>query len=69
MAATDIEKLLEPLFSVRSVPMLYNLDQLPLQGSLETPVRRVGDWYEMAASLRGHKPGSRETSTGEDTAY
>jgi hypothetical protein len=35
------EELLEALFSVRSVPRLYNEDQLPLEQSLETPVRRV----------------------------
>jgi hypothetical protein len=55
MAATDthvtMEMLLEAVFSVRSVPRLYNEGQLPLEKSLETAVRRVGDWCEMAASL------------------
>jgi hypothetical protein len=36
---------------VRSVPRLYNEDQLPLQGSLEAAVRRVRGWCEVAASL------------------
>jgi hypothetical protein len=39
------------MFSVQSVPRLYNEGQLPLEGSLETAVRRVGDWCEMAANL------------------
>jgi hypothetical protein len=56
------------LFSVRSVPRLYNEDQLPLQGCLETVIRRVGAWCEMAASLRGREPESWGTSTGENTA-
>jgi hypothetical protein len=38
MAATDMhaitEELLEAMFSVRSVPRLYNEDQLPLPTSL-----------------------------------
>jgi hypothetical protein len=34
-----------------SVLRIYNEVQLPLQGSLETAVRRVRDWCEMAASL------------------
>jgi hypothetical protein len=51
MAATT-EELLEAMFSVPSVPRLYNEEQLPLRGSLETVVRGVGGWCEMAASLR-----------------
>jgi hypothetical protein len=43
-------QLREAVFSVRSVPRLYNEDQLPLEKGLETAVRR-GGWYEMAASL------------------
>jgi hypothetical protein len=31
--------------------MLYNGDQLALEESVETAVRRVGSWCEMAASL------------------
>jgi hypothetical protein len=42
---------------------LYKEDQMPLRGSHETAVRRVGDWSEMAASLRGIEPGSRGTYT------
>jgi hypothetical protein len=72
MATTDthatIEELLEAVFSVRSVPKLYNGDQLIIEKSLETGDRRVGGWCEMVASLRGHEPGGRGTSTGEDTA-
>jgi hypothetical protein len=49
------------------VPRLYNDDQLSLQKSLETAIRRVGGWCEMTVSLRGREPGSRETSTGEDS--
>jgi hypothetical protein len=45
------EELLRTVFSVRSVPKLYNEGQLPLEKSLETAVRRVGGWYEMAAKL------------------
>jgi hypothetical protein len=55
MAATDtyatIEELLEAVFCVRSVPRLYNEDQLRLRESSETAVRRIGGWCEMAASL------------------
>jgi hypothetical protein len=54
MAVTDthatIEELVEAVVSVRSVPRLYNEDQLPLDESLETAVRRIGGWCEMAAS-------------------
>jgi muconolactone delta-isomerase len=47
----------------------YNEDELELQGSLETALRRVGAWCEMAASLRESEHESRGASTGEDTAY
>jgi hypothetical protein len=54
MAATDtyatIEELLEAVFSVRSMPTLYNEVQLPLEKSLETAVRRVGVSCETVAS-------------------
>jgi hypothetical protein len=55
---------------VLSVPRLYNENQLQLEESLdlETAVRIVGGWCEMAASLRGRERGSIGTSTGEDTA-
>jgi hypothetical protein len=39
------------VFSVRSFPRLYNKDQVPLEESLETAVRRVGGLCDMAASL------------------
>jgi hypothetical protein len=45
------EKLLGEVFSVWSVPRLYNEEQLQLQESLETAVRRIGGLCEMAASL------------------
>jgi hypothetical protein len=53
MTKTDthatIDELLEELFPVRSVPILYN--ELPLQDSLQTAVRRIRSWCQMAASL------------------
>jgi hypothetical protein len=55
MAATDtyatIKELLEAVFSVWSVPRLYNEGQLSLRESQETAFRRVGGWCEMAAGL------------------
>jgi hypothetical protein len=56
MTATDTqttrEELLEAVFSVQSVPRLFNEGQVALEESLETEVRRVGGWwYEMTASL------------------
>jgi hypothetical protein len=55
MAATDahaaIDELLKAVLSVRSVPRLYKEEQLRLRESLETAVRKVGGWCEMAASL------------------
>jgi hypothetical protein len=55
MAATNkhgtIEELLEAVFSVRSMPRLYNEQQLRLRMSLEIAVRRVGGWCEMAVRL------------------
>jgi hypothetical protein len=63
------EDLLRQMFSVLSVPRSYKDSQLPLQRSLETTVRGVGTWCEMAASLRKREPGSRGTSTDENTEY
>jgi hypothetical protein len=58
IAATDMhatEEVLEEVFSVRSMPRLYNEDQLPLpvsqDYSLEMAGRQVGGWCEMTASL------------------
>jgi hypothetical protein len=48
---------MEETFIVWSLPRLYNEDQLSLRKSLEMAVRRVGIWYEMAASLQGREPG------------
>jgi hypothetical protein len=45
------EELLDVVFSVWSIPRLYNEGQLPLEESLLTTVRRVEGWCEMAASL------------------
>jgi hypothetical protein len=54
MAATDthatIEELLDAVFSVRSVSKLYKWGQLPIEDSLETAVRSVAVWCDMAAS-------------------
>jgi hypothetical protein len=51
MASTDtyarIEELLEAIFSVQSVPRLYNEGQMPLEKSLEMAVRRVGGWVRL----------------------
>jgi hypothetical protein len=58
-----MEYLSEAVFSVRSVPRLYDEGQLPLRRSLETEVRRVEGSCEMAASLRGREPGNRGSST------
>jgi hypothetical protein len=58
-----IEELLEAVFSMLSVPSLYNEDQLPLRESSENAVRRVAGSGEMAASLRGREPGSRGMTT------
>jgi hypothetical protein len=64
MTATDthatIEELLEAVFSVRSLPRLYNESQLQLETSLQTAVTRVRVSCEMAASLRGVSPGAGE---------
>jgi hypothetical protein len=54
MAATDTyttEELLETVFSVLSVPRLYNEKQMRLKESLETSVIGVGGWCEMVACL------------------
>jgi hypothetical protein len=55
MAATGAHEamveMFEAVFSMRSVPKLYIEDQLRLRESLETAVRKVGGWCEMAASL------------------
>jgi hypothetical protein len=56
MAAREIhatiQELLEVMFSMQSVPRLYNKQQLRLQESLGTEMRTVEDWCEIAASLR-----------------
>jgi hypothetical protein len=39
------------MFTMQSVPSLYNEEQLRLRESLETVVRRVEGWCELAASL------------------
>jgi hypothetical protein len=55
MAAKDthatIEDLLETVFSLRSVPRLYNEGKMPLEENLEKAVRRVEGCCETAASL------------------
>jgi hypothetical protein len=37
-------------------------EDLSLRETLETAVRRIRVWLEMAVSLRGSEPGSRRTS-------
>jgi hypothetical protein len=55
MAATDThpitEELLEMVFSVRSMPRLYNKGQLPLEENLEMAVRTVGGWSDVVTHL------------------
>jgi hypothetical protein len=46
-----IEELFEEVFSMLSVPRLYNEEQLRVLESLETVVRIVGGWCETVASL------------------
>jgi hypothetical protein len=46
-----MEELLGEVFSIRFVPRLYIEEQLQLQGNLETAMRRVGGWCEMAVVL------------------
>jgi hypothetical protein len=48
---------------MRSLPRLYNEDKLPLWECLQTDVRKVGGWCEMAVSLRGRELGCRGTYT------
>jgi hypothetical protein len=57
--------MLKETSSVRSVPGLYNEDQLPLRDSLETAVTKAGGWCKMGVSLRGCEPGSRGISMVE----
>jgi hypothetical protein len=54
-----IEELRKAMFPVRSVLRLYNEGKLPLEYNLETAVRRVGGWCELAASLGEREHGSR----------
>jgi hypothetical protein len=44
-------KHLGEVFYMRSEPRLYNEGQLRLRESLETAVRAVGGWCEMAAGV------------------
>jgi hypothetical protein len=46
---------LEAMFSLWSMPRLYNEEQLPLRESPETVVGRVGGWCEMAASPKAEE--------------
>jgi hypothetical protein len=54
----DTLAIMETTFFVRSVPGIYNEDQL----SSETAVIRVGGKHEMAANLRRRETRSRGTS-------
>jgi hypothetical protein len=60
MAVTDMYATLEAVASVRVLRM-YNEGQLPLRGSREMAVGRVG-WFEMVASLGGRQFESRGMS-------
>jgi hypothetical protein len=51
---------MKAVFSVRSVPKLYNEDQLSLRESPETAVRKGRGYCEMAASLRGRESEAEE---------
>jgi hypothetical protein len=73
----DTHGRIEAMFSVMSLPRLYNEQQLPLQESRETAVRRVGVSCETVASWQGrdhggsgsYGVGSRyQAITCEDTA-
>jgi hypothetical protein len=55
--------IMEEMFPVRSMLRLYDEDQLPSRDNLETAVRGVRGWCEMAVSLPGHELGSRGTFT------
>jgi hypothetical protein len=72
MAAKDkhatIEELSEVVFYVRSVPRLYNEEQLRLRMSSETVVRRAGGWSEMAARLGVSQLVSNELVVRESAA-
>jgi hypothetical protein len=52
-AHATMEELLEAVFSVLSVHMLYNEGQLRLRETLEMAVRIIGGWYETAGNFRG----------------
>jgi hypothetical protein len=64
MAATGtyaiIEEQFEAMFSVRSVPRLYNEAQLPLVKSLETAVRRVDVGVRWPPTCEDVSPGTGE---------
>jgi hypothetical protein len=61
---TQQKELLDAVFSVRSVPRLYNEDQLPLQESRDD--RRVGGWCEMVTACKDVSPGAEECPLLED---
>jgi hypothetical protein len=66
IAATDMYAILEETFSVRSMPRLYNEDELPLQHSLEAAVRRVGGWLKWPPAFEDVSPGTEERPLLED---
>jgi hypothetical protein len=74
VAATDTQattqELLEAVFSVRSVPRLYNEDQLPLQVSRKRVLRRQLGKYEFGArwppACEDVSPGAEERPLSED---
>jgi hypothetical protein len=56
---------MEEAFSVRSVPELYNEDQLPLRDRLETGVTRLGGWCEVAGMVESFESCSCEKLVAE----
>jgi hypothetical protein len=59
------------VFSVGSVSRRCNEGQLPLEEILETAVRRVGDWSEMATRLGvvvRQSPASKDVNTEAEEA-
>jgi hypothetical protein len=66
MAATDSRKkeLLEAVFSVRSVPRLYNEAQLPLEETTNTRVEAGSNTSTVALrAVGGDKKGNLESET------
>jgi hypothetical protein len=59
---TTPEYLLDVVFSVCSMPLVYNGDSCHYETVSEAAVTGIGGWFEMAISLKGHENRSRGTS-------